>query len=83
MTNTATTDAGIDLLALFAEVEADRVANPAKWAALAAAADAPSAPLAKAAGVCSCRRCGGTGKYGPYYIERGTCFDCGGSGVER
>lgn len=27
----------------------------------------------------TCGRCGGTGKYGPYWRNDGNCFSCGGS----
>jgi hypothetical protein len=29
-----------------------------------------------------CKRCNGTGKYGPWSVEAGRCFRCEGKGVE-
>lgn len=73
-------DNAIDLLALFAEVNADRAANPAKFAAIEAAYDkAPGgkcyiAPL-------PCGKCNGTGHLVHYkHIANGDCFDCDGTG---
>lgn len=31
--------------------------------------------------IVTCRRCGGTGSFGPKSIQGGTCFDCAGGGL--
>jgi predicted nucleic acid-binding Zn-ribbon protein len=29
----------------------------------------------------NCKRCGGSGRYGPVQVQHGICFQCGGDGV--
>jgi hypothetical protein len=72
-----TTNTGIDLLALFAEVQADIAAGlvpsytpPAHIVAAEARAANP------------CGKCRGTGHIEMYrHISGGNCFDCGGDGI--